>query len=718
MSSQSQPTPELRAKTPREGHAFDWLPWKTIDRILLPIVFFLLAFVVALTLWQLLMEHRNAEIQAATHEEASFVKSKMESELRARSLPLASLAGRWWAPGQPHKPEDSSEMESDAELVMSAYPAYEAIEWLDPKFRVRWVRTPGGTDEANLDKDLSADANQLAALRAAEVGRKPVASRPVSLRKGDRGLLVCVPVYSNNELRGFVVGAFSYKELISSVIHDVPQGYWVAVYDGNEELFSQGAVLPRDMEWAQTTSVGFQQLTWRVEVWPKPVTISRALSILPQATFIGGILMAALIGFTAYLAETSRLRARGVVAINKELQKEIAVREQTEQALREAQKMEAVGQLAGGVAHDFNNLLMVIRGHALLSFNRTTPDGPSRRELREILSATDRASSLTRRLLAFSRKQVLQLRVLDLNTLVGHTKELFPPVLGKDIQLFIELDPDLGRVRADSAQIEQVIMNLVFNARDAMPNGGKLTIKTGNTDLDEAWVRGHTGAQPGPHVVLEVRDTGHGIDPGTLSHIFEPFFTTKDRTKGTGLGLATVYGTVRQSGGCITVSSKVGEGTTFQVYLPRVEEAIETVELPAAAPRSLEGAETILVVEDDNAVRRMTREFLKIKGYTVVEARSAAEAIQVIQCETQSIDLVITDVLMPGMKGPELVERLAQVRAGLKVLYMSAYTEDAAINIGGLNPGTDFIEKPFSPDDLAGKVRDVLSGTPATRSYR
>jgi CheY-like chemotaxis protein len=371
--------------------------------------------------------------------------------------------------------------------------------------------------------------------------------------------------------------------------------------------------------------------------------------------------------------------------------------------------MEAVGRLAGGVAHDFNNLLMVIRGHAALSLNRVGANSALHRELNEILKSTDRASTLTRKLLAFSRKQVLQLRVLDLNSLVHQAEELLPPVVGDDINLVMHLDAGLGRVKADPAQMEQVIMNLVFNARDAMPSGGTLTIETANVELDDSWSSRHAGVKAGPHVMLSVSDTGHGMNEETQSHIFEPFFTTKDRTKGTGLGLASVYGTVRQSGGCVTVASQPDEGTTFKIYIPAVEEAVQETEVPVVAtPEPEQGAETILVVEDDDAVRRMTREFLKIKGYTVIEANNAGSAIQLMERHKDGIDLVLTDVLMPGMKGRELVERLAEIRADLKVLYMSAYTEDAAINIGVLSPGTEFIEKPFSPDDLASKVRDVL----------
>jgi signal transduction histidine kinase/ActR/RegA family two-component response regulator len=677
--------------------------WKVTDRLLLPAFFFLIAFVAALTFWQLLISHRRTEIQEVTNEQTIFVKSKVESELKARVLPLEHLAGisrvREARPGM---------MESEAELVMSGYPAYQAIEWADPTFHVRWV-TPRNGSEADLGADLGANENLRDALRAAEESGTAKVTHPVTLRQGGRGFLVCVPVYADSKLSGFLLGVFQYSDVLSSILQGTLQNYSIAVYDGDEEIYKAGAALsPREGAWAQSTGADFQQLTWRVRVWPKPETLSDALSPLPNFVFVGGILMAVLLAFSVYLGETAWLHAREFAAANKELEKQIVSREQAEEALRQAQKMEAVGRLAGGVAHDFNNLLMVIRGHAALSLRRLGPDGPLHRALTEILKSTDRASSLTKRLLAFSRKQVLQLRVLDLNTLVAQVQELLPPVLGDDINLVLDLDADLGHVKADAAQMEQVLMNLVINARDAMPRGGELMIQTANTYLDDSWIRRHGALRTGPHVMLAVRDTGHGMNEDTLSHVFEPFFTTKDISKGTGLGLASVYGTVRQSGGCVTVSSKVGRGTTVEIYLPSVEETVETVEAPKPVPQTVLANGTILVVEDDDAVRRMTREFLKVKGYTVIEASRAAEAIQLMQRYKETIDLVLTDVLMPGMKGRELVERLAELRTDMKVLYMSAYTEDAAVNIGVLDPGTQFIEKPFSPDELAGKVREVL----------
>jgi signal transduction histidine kinase/ActR/RegA family two-component response regulator len=683
--------------------------WKTVDRLLLPTIFFLGSFVAVLTFWQLLLGHRRAEIRAVTDEQASFVKSKLESELGARILPLERLAARWRMLG------NDREKKSAAELMMSGYPAYQAVEWVDPTLHVRWI-APSNGNQTDLGVDLSADAMQQAGFQSAEQKKEVTVIPSVNLLQGGRGLLVCVPVYAGQQFSGFVVGVFRYQELISSILKNVAQGYSVTVYDGGEQIYGEGAHLAtRDAELASTAYVHYRNLTWRAQIWPKPGTITYALSTLPKVFFVGGILLSALLAFVVYSAETAKIHAKEAIVANEELKSEIAGRELAEEALRQAQKMEAVGRLAGGIAHDFNNLLTVIRGYAVLSLNRVVSDGAPLRELKEILKSTDRASALTRRLLAFSRKQVLQLKVLDLNALVSQMNDLLPPVLGEDIDLVLDLAPDLGRVKADSAQMEQAVMNLVFNARDAMPHGGKLQIQTMNADLDGEYVRRHDGAQAGPYVMLAVCDTGHGMTDDTLSHVFEPFFTTKDINKGTGLGLATVYGTLRQSGGFACVSSKVGKGTTFQIYLPRVEEAIAVGEVSVVAPRNLQGAETILVIEDDDAVRRITREFLKIKGYAVIEARGATEAIQIVVNRADQIDLVVTDVLMPGMKGRELVERLTELRSDLKVLYMSAYTEDAAINIGVLSPGTEFIEKPFGPDELAAKVRQVLSRAPKTR---
>ena len=300
-------------------------------------------------------------------------------------------------------------------------------------------------------------------------------------------MLVCVPVYPEEKLDGFIVGVLAYRELLDSMLQSVALDYWVAVYDDNQEIYRRTGATPQgESPWAEDANVAFRQLSWRVQVWPKAETLAYARSPLPRVTLVGGIFLAGLLAFAVFMAESAHLQARQVEATNEELKREIANRKQTEETLRQAQKMEAVGRLAGGVAHNFNNLLMVIRGHAALSLNRVGTEHPMRRELGEIVKTTDRASSLTRQLLAFSRKQMLQLRVLDLNTLVQQMAELLPPVLGEDIHLVMDLDPQLGRVKTDAAQMEQVIMNLVFNARDAMPAGGDLTITTTRTPI---WTR-------------------------------------------------------------------------------------------------------------------------------------------------------------------------------------------------------------------------------------
>ena len=667
------------------------------NRLLLPAILGVTTVLAALILWQRLLNEQRSTIQAATNAQTLLVKGKLESELNARILLLNRLAGRWEARVLSGGKED----EPDAALLISEYDGCRSIEWVDARFHVQWVASDEW-NEADVGADLGADARLREPLQQAEESGRVTATRPVDLRGGGRGLLVFVPVFAENKLAGALVGVFLYQDLFYSMLHDVEQHYRIAVYDGEEQIYGgSGSDLAHANLWTQETDVPFRQLTWRVYVEPKPETIASARSFLPNVAFLGGILMAGLLAFAVYMAETAHLQA--VV-----LKKETAGREQAEEALREAQKMEAVGRLAGGVAHDFNNLLMVIRGHAALSLSYFSSDDPLRQELNEVLTAAVRASSLTRQLLAFGRKQVLQAKVLDLNALVTQAADLLRPALGDDIKLLLDLDSNLGRVKADAAQMEQVVLNLVFNARDAMPDGGRVTIQTANCNLDETWADRHPGIRPGPHVMLAVHDHGHGMDEETQLHIFEPFFSTKERDTGTGLGLATVYGTVTQSGGCVTVFSKLGEGTAIRVYLPRVEEKIDVVEKPKGSPGSLRGSETILVVEDDDAVRRMTRTFLELKGYTVVEARNAADAIQLMECDKGSIEMVLTDVAMPGMKGGELVERLLKIRSGLKVLYMSAYTEDAAINSGILGAGCAFIEKPFGADELASKVRDIL----------
>ncbi|MEK7867276.1 MAG: ATP-binding protein [Planctomycetota bacterium] len=395
---------------------------------------------------------------------------------------------------------------------------------------------------------------------------------------------------------------------------------------------------------------------------------------------------------------------------------EVDERRRTEQALREAeeqfrqaQKMEAVGRLAGGLAHDLNNLLTAILGYADLLLARAKGAG-LRDDLLEIKKAGDRAAALTRQLLAFSRKQVLRPKVIDLNSIVSGLEPMLTRLLGEDIELVTKLAPRLGRVKADPAQVEQVIMNLAVNARDAMPEGGRLTIETANAELDEAWARRHSGVTPGPHAMLAVRDSGSGMSKEVMSHLFEPFYTTKEQGKGTGLGLSTVYGIVRQSGGHVTAFSEPGRGSTFRVFLPRVDQ-----ELSAERPEAKEvgkkmGSETILVVEDEAPLRKLATRILAGSGYDVLEAADVEEAVTICEEHGGVIHLLLTDVVMPRMSGRQLADRILARRPELRVLYMSGYAEDEVIHHGVTELGAGFLQKPFAPDDLVRRVRSVLDG--------
>ncbi len=394
---------------------------------------------------------------------------------------------------------------------------------------------------------------------------------------------------------------------------------------------------------------------------------------------------------------------RGVV-INA---RDVTERRSLERQLLQAQKMEAVGRLAGGIAHDFNNVLTAIFGYVDLLLYGLPTLSPLRPDLQEIRTAADRAAGLTRQLLAFSRKQVLQLRVLDLNELLTDIDKLLRRLLGEDIDVVTKLDPTLGAVRADAGQLEQVVVNLAVNARDAMPGGGRLTLETRNAELDEAYARDHVPVQPGRYVMFALSDTGTGMSPETMSHMFEPFFTTKEVGKGTGLGLATVYGIVKQSGGYVWCYSELGHGTTFKVYLPRVDEPVERLPGRVAA-RATRGSETVLVVEDEAGLRALIRRALEQHGYTVLEASTADGASVLARNHTGPIHLLLADVVLPGASGRTLADALLVQRADLKVLFMSGYTEDAIVHRGVLASNTPFIGKPFSAEALAAKVREVL----------
>ncbi len=676
------------------------------SRYWLPILAGLATVFAALFLRQQLLSHEHADINSMTQSQALFARSKIEAQVTSRILVLSRLASRWEVWGKP----DQSDWESDATLLMSGYLGYQAIEWVDPSFHTRWIAPLSG-NEADQNLDFASDVRRRNALNTALDMHDVFVTRPIDLRQGGQGFLVCVPIFSGTEFSGFIVGVFRYQDLMKQVLESVSNDYDVALFDGDQQVYARSASnLPRVVKWSQRENVNLGSRTWQVSVWPEPETLARVISPLPFITLLMGLFVAILLAALVYSAQTSAFHAHEVVVSNDALKKEIAERMEAEEQLRQAQKMEAVGRLAGGIAHDFNNLLMIIRGHALLSLQTFVPRTPVRKNLEDILTAVDRASSLTRKLLAFSRKQVLQPKVIDLNALVIQAEELLLPILGEDIELALFLEPRLRHIKADPGQIEQVLVNLVVNARDAMPRGGRLTIQTAGVDLTCASAR-HPDLKPGTYVMLSVKDTGHGMDAETLSHVFEPFFSTKEINKGTGLGLSTVYGIVQQSGGTIAVTSVPEQGTSVAIYFPPTDEPLKETETPKPQIDRVEGTETVLVVEDDDAVRKMSCTFLSTKGYAVLEAASAAEAIRIADANSKSIDLVLTDLVMPGMKGRELAECIAKAHPGIPVLYMSAYTEDAVLNTGVLDPGTAFIEKPFGPDELAAKVRELLKAS-------
>jgi PAS domain S-box-containing protein len=395
----------------------------------------------------------------------------------------------------------------------------------------------------------------------------------------------------------------------------------------------------------------------------------------------------------------------------------ISERKQLEEQLRQSQKMESIGRLAGGIAHDFNNLLTAILGYCSIAARRLEPGNKLRADLAEIEKAGNRASELTSQLLAFSRRQVLQPKVIDLNSVVSDMEKLLRRLIGEDIEFTTRLDPDLGRVKADPGQIQQILMNLAVNARDAMIEGGRFQIETTNKKIDPSYAAQHPDVQPGHYVMIAVSDTGIGMDKETQSHIFEPFFTTKEQGKGTGLGLSTVYGITKQSGGHISVYSEIEHGTTFKVYLPRVDDNIESIHADSNRPETQVGTETILLVEDEDTVLDLVYKVLTMNGYKVLVASSATEAIELADSFPDEIDLLLSDVVMPKISGPELYKRLSIVRPRMKILFMSGYTDDSSFQRSLVDSETPFIQKPFTLDAFVGKVRSLLDADSETGTH-
>jgi len=452
---------------------------------------------------------------------------------------------------------------------------------------------------------------------------------------------------------------------------------------------------------------------WEMKLWKRPEDRVRYLKALKEE---GSVRDMEIMFQTKSGAERAGLISAEVIDILSQkcaiaVIRDITERNRLEVQLRQAQKMEAVGQLSGGIAHDFNNLLGVILGYSEVLETQLDPNSKLYKNAEQIKKAGQRAASLTRQLLAFSRQQVLEPTVLALNTIVVDIEKMLRRLIGENIELKVVLDPELGRVRADQGQIEQIIVNLAVNARDAMPQGGTLTIETANIEVDDSYINQHRPMSAGSFILLSVTDTGVGMDRETQVHIFEPFFTTKERGKGTGLGLATVYGVVKQSGGFIWVQSEPGHGTTFEVLLPRVEEPVATVAQDRRSGGAWRGSRTVLLVEDEESLRKLILGMLRDNGYAVLEAANAMEAMEIARQARGKIDLLLTDVVMPGMNGSELADQLVSLYPGIKTLYMSGYTEFAVPLSDILQQERPLLQKPFTQQSLLRKIREVLENS-------
>jgi len=501
-----------------------------------------------------------------------------------------------------------------------------------------------------------------------------------------------------------------YRDLVENArdiiyTHDL-EGNYLSVNRAGEQLLGYTREEARGMSWVQVVAPEYRERVCEM----------LALKLAGKGKTVYGLEVVAKNGRRLAVEVNSRLTYRdGIAVCVQGIARDVTERRELEEQLRQAQKMEAVGRLAGGVAHDFNNLLTVINGYSDIAIGRLSAEDPLRLNVEEVRKAGERAAGLTRQLLAFSRKQVLQPKVIDLNEIVSEMEKMLRRLIGEDIVLRAELRPGLGSVKADPGQVEQVLMNLAVNARDAMPCGGRLTIGTENVYLDEGYAAHHVSVAPGRYVMLAVSDTGVGMDEETLARIFEPFFTTKEKGKGTGLGLSTVYGIVKQSGGHIWVYSEAGRGTTFKIYLPRVDAGAREHRPAAESAEGLTGTETILLAEDDELLRNLARIILSDYGYRVLAAKNGAAAISIFESTEEPIHLLLTDVVMPGISGRELADRLTRLRPETKVLYMSGYTDDAIVHHGVLDEGVNFLQKPFTSDALARRVREILGSAERVR---
>jgi signal transduction histidine kinase/ActR/RegA family two-component response regulator len=690
--------------------------------------------VVTFGLWLAAADYHAAVRDRAIESAARHLRDDLSNQIRPRLMALSRMRQRWEFRGTASR----EAFESEASTNIVHFPGYRAIAWVTSEWEPSWIVGEGHEESGALGALVA--GSSLAARSALRRSQDSLAVGQWTDPRTHEGVLVALlPLEGAHRSGGYIVGIMSVPRLVELAILDGGvRDYAVRLSSGSTVLFDNTPAGAGSR--AAEAVLEDRGVRWTVTATPSASALSDLDSPLPAIVALVGLLLTVLLVWSTRIvqvarenelarlaaiesakdAQIARERAAELADVNDQLRHEIAVRERVQreresvqQQLSQAQKMEAVGQLAGGVAHDFNNLLTVISSYCELLLEDFSEEDPRRADVQEVLRASGSAARLTRQLLAFSRQQILQPEPLDLNVAVTELEKMLRRLLPADIHLATSLSPQLGTIVADRGQLEQVIVNLVVNARDAMPEGGELTIATDNVDLDETYIgrRGMASPEPGRYVLISVSDTGHGMDEATQARVFEPFFTTKEKGRGTGLGLSTVYGIVKQSGGYVWMYSEVGRGTTFKIYLPRVESSTGARLAPPAAKEIIGGDETLLLVEDDEAVRMIAQRILERHGYCVLVAQDGVEALRV--GKSTEIDLVVTDLVMPRMGGQEMVRRLQAERAGMKILMMSGYTSDQSFRQRVIDDGLPFLEKPFTPGSLLLKVRAVLDAETA-----
>jgi signal transduction histidine kinase/ActR/RegA family two-component response regulator len=666
----------------------------------------------AVVLWLGLREVISGQIERIVMDRAESLRATILDRTAIQELGLRRLAfiiGRYGEPNVPTWNEDARRIITND--------GFRRVRWIDSALMVRRVVSRARDAEASVASRITG-AEEIAAFRMATTTRRSASTNPVTLAGNVAGRVTFVPIVTDGRVIGMIAGDIDVDAWLGRTIGGSEgDGFVVELTDGARVLTSRGGTGRTGSgaaRWRSEVGLAQQSSRWRLRVSPTEQAIVEDRLITADLVLLAGAIIALLLATSVRMAQRAGWRAAEHARATRRLEREIAERERAQQALRErdeqlqhSQKMEAVGRLAGGIAHDFNNLLTAISGFADFLLADIDRSDPRRDDVREIKRASMRAAALTGQLLAFSRRQIRQPKSLDLNAVVTDTQRMLVRIIGEDIKLATSLDPQLGTVHADPGQIEQVILNLVVNAGDAMPNGGTISITSRNGHIDDT-LASRLGLSPGRYVMLKVADTGAGMDATTQARVFEPFFTTKEKGRGTGLGLSMVYAIVTSHGGTITVDSEVGQGTVFLIYLPRHDAPAEAFTSGVYSHTAPRGTETVLLAEDEDGVRALTVRILERHGYTVLEAGNGNHALAVAAQHDGPIHLLLTDVVMPEMGGRQLAEAFTERRPETQVLYISGYTDGEISRRGELDANTAFLQKPFTAPALLSKVRDVL----------